>query len=245
MTKVLVSDLDGTLLGDDSLELFVEWWEENKEEFSLIYATGRSVESVLDLVSNTSVPKPEVIIAEMGTVIWWSNLRRECKLWPPVYAAWDRGEICSLLSIYKELVLQPEEYQSEHKLSYFADDFDNNFLMELNWKITQKGYMANLIYSYNQYLDILPAGLDKGAAVDFVIRQMEFVDQVIVAGDSGNDRSMFGRGYNGILVANAETEMNNLTTSPFVYHSKLSYAAGVVDGLNYWTNRRKNVTTNR
>ena len=56
---------------------------------------------------------------------------------------------------------------------------------------------------------------------------------VIVAGDSGNDATMFDEGFRGIIVANAKPELQALR-GPRIYRAAQSYAAGVIEGLDHW-----------
>jgi hydroxymethylpyrimidine pyrophosphatase-like HAD family hydrolase len=90
------------------------------------------------------------------------------------------------------------------------------------------------VYSSNRDLDVLPAGVDKGSAAAFLASHFGFQPrQVVVAGDTGNDASMFTHGFRGIVVGNAQAELKSLC-SPDVYKSDGSYADGVLEGLEYW-----------
>jgi hydroxymethylpyrimidine pyrophosphatase-like HAD family hydrolase len=96
------------------------------------------------------------------------------------------------------------------------------------------GQSATLIYSSNRDLDVLPADAHKGAAAAFLARTWKIDPRrVIVAGDSGNDASMFLMGYRGIIVGNAQPELRAVA-APFLYHAQLPYAAGVLEGIRHW-----------
>jgi sucrose-phosphate synthase len=61
---------------------------------------------------------------------------------------------------------------------------------------------------------------------------------VIVAGDSGNDRSMFDAYAYGVVVGNAKPELKQLQeelgSDTAVYFAERSYAAGVLEGLRHY-----------
>jgi hydroxymethylpyrimidine pyrophosphatase-like HAD family hydrolase len=84
------------------------------------------------------------------------------------------------------------------------------------------------------HLDIIPALAGKGNAIHFLLNYLNLSSQrVIVAGDSGNDRSMFAAFPRGIVVANAQPELLQLraTASPDHYFAREKFAAGVSEGL--------------
>jgi hydroxymethylpyrimidine pyrophosphatase-like HAD family hydrolase len=93
---------------------------------------------------------------------------------------------------------------------------------------------ADLVYSSRRDLDVLPAGIDKGAATAFLAEYYEYEpEDVIVCGDSANDLAMFQHGFRGIVVGNAHPELQ-VIEGPTIYRSRESFAAGVLDGLNHW-----------
>lgn len=85
------------------------------------------------------------------------------------------------------------------------------------------------------FVDVLPAAAGKGAAQVYVRELLGFTEgEVVVAGDSGNDVSMFTVGCErGIMVGNARAELVAVK-QPHHVHTQGRYAAGVVEGLeNY------------
>jgi hydroxymethylpyrimidine pyrophosphatase-like HAD family hydrolase len=101
------------------------------------------------------------------------------------------------------------------------------------------GQEVSLIYSSNRDLDILPAATNKGTAATYLARHWGIDrDNVIVAGDSGNDLEMFSAGFRGIVVANAQPELRSLHAG-CVYHAQGEFAAGVLEGLRHWLDELK------
>jgi hydroxymethylpyrimidine pyrophosphatase-like HAD family hydrolase len=85
------------------------------------------------------------------------------------------------------------------------------------------------------FIDVIPAPLGKGETVKFLQRELGLDPaQVVVAGDSGNDRPMFETGYKGIVPFNAFEELKAIASQPWHYHSEFPAARGVLDGLRHF-----------
>lgn len=236
--SLLVSDLDGTLLGDDeALDRFAELYEAHRASLRLVYATGRFFDSVVALIGSTSLPEPDAVIGAVGTEITLYPDGGSVDQWPPHSGSWDPDAIRAILTWCEILKPQPSEFQTDFKLSYYAHDLDASFLAQLRRDLADAGHYVETIYSSNRDLDVLPPGVSKGSAVVFLASKWGVRrNQVIVAGDTGNDASMFAGEFRGIIVGNAQPELKALRSSN-IYHSDHSFAAGVLDGMKYWLNK--------
>lgn len=237
--SLLVSDVDGTLLGNDAaLARFAAWRRTQGQAMRLVYSSGRFFESVLESVAVSALPQPDAVIGGVGTNIRFCDSRASLEDWPDLRCnGWNADAIRTAVRLHKELELQPDEFQSDYKISFYGHDLPPSLIELIDCQLQSLGYRVRLIYSSRRDLDVLPAGTDKGAAVDRLAYHWGYEPQeVIVAGDSGNDLAMFERGFLGIVVGNAHDELRALCAAN-IYHANKSYADGVLEGLRYWFKR--------
>ena len=236
-TNLVVSDVDGTLLGDDAaLAELRNWYDQRRDRLKLVYSSGRFYQSVLESIRTTLLPEPSAVIGGVGTDVHIFGKDTPLEDWHYSFNGWDPAGVRAVLAAHPELQPQPDHLQSRHKLSYYGYDLPPEFIEHLQHQLEHRGYLANVVYSSQRDLDVLPRGANKGTAAAFIARHLEFAaEDVIVCGDSGNDLAMFQQPqFRGIVVANAHPELKALK-SPRVYHALRPYAGGVLVGLQHWS----------
>lgn len=232
----LISDIDGTLTGDPAaLATLSAFLEDAAGSFGFGVATGRSPELTEEAVREFSLPQPDLRICAVGSQVIGQGIaagtgRGE---WPGEQAAtWDRERIRALLERLPDLELQPPQGQGPFKVSYHATDEAAHMAAGM---LADAGIRANVIHSAGRYLDILPDGVSKGSAVRFVAAQLGAdLQDIIVAGDTGNDADLLTCGARAILVGNHGPEVAHLRQHPLVYAADASHAAGVIEGLRHY-----------
>jgi sucrose-6F-phosphate phosphohydrolase len=233
--NLLVSDLDGTLLGDDrALDGFAVWYDQVKEHLRLVYSSGRFFGSIRESIDEFHLPEPDAIICGVGTEIHDLTTGQKVDGWPQASFDWSPSLIREICGEFPELEEQPGHLLSDFKVSYYGYDLSDDLLSRLTRRLEEHGQEASIVYSSRRDVDILPAATNKGTAATFLARHWGLErEQVIVAGDSGNDLEMFRAGFRGIVVGNAQPELLSLH-DPKVYHAKARFAAGVLEGLQHW-----------
>lgn len=228
---LLVTDLDGTLLGDEfALREFRVRLERLPVRMRLVYASGRLEDDVQALITEQDLCVPDAIIGGVGTQISITDeaVTNWCK---PSARVWNRARIRMLLS---DIPLQHERFQADYKVSFVLKDASPDDLDEIAKRLLRSGIDADLVYSSNRDLDVVPHSINKGSAANFLAKHWRIAPQnVIVCGDSGNDLSMFQCRFRGVVVANHLPELRNLESRD-IYYATAPYAAGVLQGIDHW-----------
>jgi sucrose-phosphate synthase len=92
-----------------------------------------------------------------------------------------------------------------------------------------------LIYSHDEFLDILPFRASKGKAIRYLSYKWEIpLRNFLVCGDSGNDEEMLRGEPRAVVVGNYSHELAALKGSRNVYFAKGECAGGIIEGLKHY-----------
>ncbi|GAA5090224.1 HAD-IIB family hydrolase [Nocardia iowensis] len=229
--KILVTDLDGTLLGGSTADrLRLRNALAHHPEVTVVFATGRGIESIRAVLRDPLVPQPRWIIADVGaTIIDGTDLTHVAALETRLRAGWPGTErVRAALQRFSALSYQdgvPQDGRCSFHLPPMA------LTRELTDAVLSLG--CSWQYSANTYFDVLPARANKGNALVTLAEELHWqLDSILVAGDSGNDRSMFGHGTHGVIVGNAEPALSAaVPESEAAHRPDLPGAAGIVAAL--------------
>jgi sucrose-6F-phosphate phosphohydrolase len=237
--RLFSTDLDGTLLGnDESVQRFHEAWSSLPPELRplLVYNSGRLVPDMRDLIGRQVLPPADYLIGGVGTQV--HDFRKDEDLHDfasALHAGWDLDRIHEILTSFPGTTLQPERFLHAHKSSWFLEGASAAQLADLERRLADAGLDVHVVYSGDRHLDILPRAANKGNALAWLCTRLDIpFSQVLVAGDTGNDSSMFRLpGVRGILVENAHPELLEATVDTPTYTSRHIMADGVLDGLRH------------
>jgi sucrose-phosphate synthase len=236
LRKMMITDIDNTLIGDkDSLYQLLALLDEHRSILAWGVATGRSLELTLDAMTEYNIPMPDILICSVGTEMYYGPDLRMDKGWQKhISHKWQPELIKETLEHFDFLVFQEAEGQRSHKISYYLENKDNR-LQHIQDALNQRKLFCQVIYSHNQFLDILPNRASKGKAVDYLRYKYDFLPRnIMVAGDSGNDADMLQGKTRGLIVGNHSEELEYLKDAPRIYFSQEEYAAGIIEGLYHY-----------
>ncbi|TVR26175.1 MAG: alpha,alpha-trehalose-phosphate synthase [Ilumatobacter sp.] len=232
---VLATDLDGTFLGGNEPQRRALYDEllDRADEVMLVFVTGRDLDFIADLVSQPGMPRPDMIIGDVGTTVVHGHdfsPVEEVQSW--IDRRWDDSNEMVLDLLRDEPGLELQPIMGSRRVSYYYDP--TTLQRSTIAKVEDAG--LDVIISAGVFLDVLPKGIAKGPTLLRVIDAFELSDErVLVAGDTLNDLSLFHTGLQGVAVGNSEPGLvDAIADLPTVHHSELPGCAGITDAIDHF-----------
>ena len=235
--QLFSADLDGTLLGiKSSTERFVTVWNrlDPTRRPWLVYNTGRRIDDVQNLVARGVLPVADVIIGGVGTELHVAaNPQLADEFRSRFGKNWDLAKVERIVAEHPNVTRQPPEFLHPYKSSWIWPRAAPSARLELQKKLRTAGISAVIVYSSDRFLDVLPECGNKGQALHWLCQRLGIpFERVLVAGDTGNDSSMFRlEGVHRVLVGNALPELLADCLGYPKYEARRIMADGVLEGL--------------
>ncbi len=221
----------------------------------MVFVTGRHQQSVLRVMLEQQLPTPQWIICDVGTTLLervgndYRVVEDYSAYLEQISSGYDSTDLPLALSGDPDLVLQEPEKQSRFKRSYYCDRARlDQHANQIRASLEQRQLPYELICSVDPFngdglIDLLPRSINKSTALLWWAHHMNFdPDDIVFAGDSGNDWAALTSGLKSILVGNAADE---LTKRVLEYHRQASSldrlyvarapaTAGVLEGCHWF-----------
>lgn len=230
---LLATDLDGTFVGDKAgLKNLLSHYETHKELISLAYITGRHRASAAKLIYEESLPIPDLLITDVGTVIYAGSHFLEDEEWKKkMTTEWYPDEILKLANNIAGLTCQ--NLPDKRRVSFYSEGTFPAKALEA--KLLKNHIPHTFIFSSDRDVDILPRGGGKGEALKFAIKKyVEKEANILVAGDSGNDLDMLMAGYPAVIVSNARAELAEIEGNDKLFRANYPYAQGILEAWQHF-----------
>lgn len=230
---LLATDLDGTFLGGKTIDKFKLYrLIREVSDIRLAFVTGRGMESVLPLLDDSIIPNPDFIICDVGaTVLNGRTLEPLQPLQSQIEKKWP-GNLTIRKKLRKLKGLEFQKVPQQRRCSfYFDQDTDIAQIRELVAE-----YGCDVLQSADRYLDILPGGVNKGSTLQQLVKMMDIgAEQVLVAGDTLNDLSLYESGYKGVVVGAAEAALVTATRDiSTTYQAERAGAGGILEAMEHF-----------
>ncbi len=245
--RLLITDIDDTLLinqnsredkakAQEALHELLRRMSESPLKVGFGIATGRSVESALQVLEEWNVPRPDILITSVGSEIHYGAQMEMDDRWPQhIRHRWQPDRLRECLKDIPGITLQPDENQRPFKVSYYVDSEKAPARREIVRHIRKHKLHTRVIYSHNQFLDLLPQRASKGLAIWYLANRWGIpMEWILVAGDSGNDEDMLTSSALGVVVGNYSSELEKLKSNPNIYFAQSDCASGILEGVEHY-----------
>ncbi|HEC72856.1 MAG TPA: HAD-IIB family hydrolase [Methylophaga aminisulfidivorans] len=268
-TKLLLcTDMDRTIIPNgfdpeptDARKHFSAFCGRN--DVTLAYVTGRHVSLVKQAIKNYALPVPDFAITDVGTKIYqiargkWQQMAEWEQEIDQDWHGKTHADLKQLLKPITELRLQESSKQNTHKLSFYVPLYldKNSIVARVEAYLKDADIDASLLWSIDEpqnigLLDVLPKNATKLHAVEFLQKKLNYkLNEVVFAGDSGNDLPVLTSQVPSVLVNNASAEIKRAALELSKHHkndnalyiandglgpNSGNYSAGVLQGVSHF-----------
>jgi sucrose-phosphate synthase len=236
--RAIFTDIDQTLLGDTgALAEFSDTIRRIRKRVAFGIVSGRRIDSTLAILKKHGVPAPDVLISGLGTRIHYGSNLTEDRHWlDHIDHDWNRPRLRRVLDDIPGLKIQERNRQTGFKLSYYYDSAKAPGQDEIMAALHKNELNANVIISFGQFLDVVPARASKGLALRYASLRLDIpLENILVAGGSGADEDMIRGNALAVVVGNRhEEELSALVDLERVYFSERPYAGGLLDAIEHY-----------
>jgi sucrose-phosphate synthase len=232
-----ITDIDNTLLGRrDGQEALVKWLIENVGYTIFGIATGRSLESAIEILRKNRIPIPDVLITSVGSEIHYGIRKIPDIGWANhIRHLWRRDDVLEAMKEIPGVRLQAAENQREFKISYVVNPKKMPPVDKVSQHLRAQGLHAQVIYSHGEFLDILPIRASKGHAIRYLSYKWGLpLANFLVSGDSGNDIEMLIGDTMAVVVGNYSEDLSHLKGMPRIYFAEATHANGILEGMQHY-----------
>jgi sucrose-phosphate synthase len=235
--RLIISDIDNTLIGDaPGLRSLLRLLKKSHANVGFGIATGRRLESAIEILKKSKVQMPDIFITCVGSEINYGETLIEDRTWKHhLNYFWEPDKVREALSELDGLELQEQSEQRRYKISYNLKGKKPLTRRQIVRHLRNKRIRVKVIHSHQKYLDILPIRASKGLAVRYLAIKWGLPpERILVAGDSGNDEEMLSGDVLGVVVGNYSNELKKLRDKPRIYFADNSYANGIIEGIEHY-----------
>jgi sucrose-phosphate synthase len=236
--RAIFSDLDQSLIGHaEGLKRFTEVISQNRKRVTFGIVTGRRLDSALTVMRKNGIPVPDVLITSLGTQIYYGRQLISDDFWADhINYLWQPVTVRKALQEISGLVPQPKSEQSRYKIAFHYDPTIAPSVEEIIALLRTKELTVNVIYSFGQYLDVLPARASKGQSLRYVAQRWDIpLEHILVAGGSGADEDMMRGNTLAVVVANRHhEELSQLEDQERIYFADQNHALGILEAVEHY-----------
>jgi sucrose-phosphate synthase len=237
MDRILLTDLDGTLVGDrEGLSALRARLDKASEGVGIGLATGRTLQAARAILSEWDLPDPDVLItASGGQLHYGPRLVRDRSWERRIHHRWEPAAVVRTLADVPGLTHDGGSPSVPTRLRYRLEDDSGLSLAAIRRRLRHAGLQVTLLLDHERYVDVLPGRASPGLAIRFFCFKWDLPpERLLVAGDSGNDAEMLSGDTLGVVVGNHDPELDFLRGHRRIYFAERPHAWGILEGIDHY-----------
>jgi sucrose-phosphate synthase len=235
--RAIFTSIDLNLIGDqEALPVFLQGMQVHRKSTIFGIATGRRLDDALAKLRQYNIPQPDVLITGQGTEVHYApNLTRSDVWERHINHLWNPQAVRNILKEVPGLMMQPKINQGAFKISYYVDHALAN-VKEIRQALLRNEQAVNTVFSFGQFLDVVPVRASKGLALRWCAEQLGFaLENTLVAGVTGADADMLRGNTLGAVVDDHHLdELSDLNDIDNIYFSEKHHAAGILEAIDHY-----------
>ncbi len=235
--RAIFTSIDLNLVGDEvALQEFLRLMQEHRKSTIFAIATGRRLDDALARLRQCGIPKPDVLITGQGTEIHYAQTLTRSESWARhINHRWNPQDVRDVLAEVPGLTLQPKLHQTPFKISYYVDHALAD-VHEVRQTLLRNEQAVNAVFSFGQFLDVVPVRASKGLAMRWCAEQLGFaLENTLVCGATAADTDMLMGNTLGAVVSNRHLdELAEVAAMDSIYLTEHQSAAGVLEAITHY-----------
>jgi sucrose-phosphate synthase len=235
--RAIFTSIDLNLTGDpEALSVFLQAMHAHRKSIIFGIATGRRLDDALAKLRQNNIPQPDVLITGQGTEVNYAPNLTRSEVWERhINYQWNPQAIRDILAEMPGLKMQPKINQGTFNISYYVDHALIN-AKEIRQTLLRNEQAVNTVFSFGQFLDVVPVRASKGLALRWCAEQLGFpLENTLVTGVTGADADMLlGNTLGAVVDDHHLEELSDLSDIDNIYFSEKHHAAGILEAIDHY-----------
>nr|VFJ67435.1 MAG: sucrose-phosphate synthase [Candidatus Kentron sp. FM]VFJ67589.1 MAG: sucrose-phosphate synthase [Candidatus Kentron sp. FM]VFK16689.1 MAG: sucrose-phosphate synthase [Candidatus Kentron sp. FM] len=236
--RALIVDLDcSSSNGREGLDTFLDLLRAKRRHVGFGIVTVHGIEPARKLLKKYRIPTPDVLIAGMGTELYYAPRFFADTAWNEhIDHHWNPRALRRILDKVSGLSLCSRQEQLYFKLRYTFDASRAPSVEDITRILRQEGESASVFRSDPTHLEIIPVRASKGLAVRYFADQWGIpLEKILVAGGSATDEDMIRGNTLGSVIANPDADgLSHLAEIEGIYFSRNQYVRGILEAIDHY-----------
>lgn len=215
---------------------FYDYISSYSGKIALCFISRYSLKHIVSFIKQYNIPVPDVLVSSAGAEINYGRFFIPDLSWQKhINYKWNPQAIYSAVSELSGLDLEEESENSFFKISFIRTSNKAPKKRQLVRHLRNKGIRANVIYSNNKFLDIMPIRNSISLAIRYLIFKWGISSEhFLLAASSNLHEDIFAGRTFGVVINPYSEELIQHKSNPYLYFTENENIDGLIEGINHY-----------